>query len=55
MQLFRGNKTDIHFKRVNYDFVKLHEIMESSGTEGENKVIVNSLWKIMNGGFEHVY
>lgn len=30
MQLFRKNKADIDFERLNYDFVKLHETRESS-------------------------
>lgn len=38
MQLFRTNKADIDFDRLQYDFVKLHETIESSGL-GERIII----------------
>ena len=38
MQLFQTNKVDIDFDRLNYDFVKLHETIESS--ESGEKILV---------------
>lgn len=38
MQLFRTNKADIDFDKLHYDFVKLHETVESS-EPGERIVI----------------
>ena len=41
MQLFRKNKSDIDFKRADYDFVKLHETIERSDS-GEQTLITIS-------------
>ena len=42
MQLFRKNKADIDFGRLNYDFVKLHETIENSGFGEHILVTVNN-------------
>ncbi len=46
MRLFRANKADMDFERVNYDFVKLHETMEGSGAEGEIIVTVHNPYQL---------
>ncbi len=38
MQLFRKNKADIDFERIDYEFVKLHETMEYSDS-GEQIIV----------------
>ena len=45
-RLFRANKADMDFERVNYDFVKLHETMEGSGAEGEIIVTVHNPYQL---------
>lgn len=42
MQLFRKNKADIDFDRLNYECVKLHETIESSGFGEKILVTINN-------------
>ena len=42
MQLFRKNKADIDFERVDYDFVKLHETMECNDSGEQILITINN-------------
>lgn len=42
MQLFRKNKADIDFDRLDYDFVKLHESIESSDLRDQIMVTIHN-------------
>lgn len=42
VQLFRKNKTDIDFERMNYDVVKLHESVESSDSDLQAVVTIHN-------------
>lgn len=46
LQLFRKNKADIDFGRLSYDFVKLQETIESSGSEDEILVTINNPYRL---------
>ena len=42
MQLFRKNKADIDFEKLNYDFIKLRETMEYSDFEERIVIAINN-------------
>lgn len=42
MPLFRKNKADIDFDRLNYDFVKLHETIEDSRFGEQILITINN-------------
>ncbi len=42
MQLFRRNKADIDFEKVNYDFVKLHETTEYGDYKEQTVITINN-------------
>lgn len=46
MQLFRKNKADIDFDRINYDFVKLHETLESSDCGEQMVITINNPYQL---------
>lgn len=46
MQLFRKNKADIDFDRLNYDFVKRFETIESSGSGEQIFITVNNPYEL---------
>ena len=46
MQLFRKNKVDIDFERLNYAFVKLHETIESSQSEEQIVVTIQNPYQL---------
>lgn len=41
MQLFRANNVDIASDRLQYDFVKKHEIMESGQSEDQILITIS--------------
>ena len=46
VQLFRENKADIDFEKINYDFVKLHETVEYSGSGEQIVVAINNPYQL---------
>ena len=46
IQLFRKNKADIDFDRLDYDFVKLHETIEYTDSEEEFEVTINNPYQL---------
>ena len=46
IQLFRKNKAEIDFERINYDFVKLHETIECNDTEGQVMVTISNPYRL---------
>ena len=46
IQLFRKNKADIDFKRLNYDFVKLHETSQSSDSIGKIELTIHNPYRL---------
>lgn len=46
IQLFRKNKADIDFERLNYDYVKLHETMEYSDSKEQIVVAINNPYQL---------
>ena len=46
VQLFRKNKADIDFEKINYDFVKLHETVEYSDSEEQIVVAINNPYQL---------
>ena len=46
MQLFRKNKADIDFDRLNYDFVKRHETIECTDSEEGIVIIINNPYQL---------
>lgn len=46
LPLFRKNKADIDFDRLNYDFVKLHESIENSNFEEQIAVTINNPYQL---------
>jgi len=46
VQLFRKNKVTIDFKKVNYDFIKLHETMEYGDFEEQIIVAINNPYQL---------
>ena len=46
IQLFRKNKADIDFDRLDYDFVKRHETMEYTDSEEEIMVTIDNPYQL---------
>ena len=46
MQLFKKNKADIDFERLNYDFVKLHEITEDNDLEEQIVLKIHNSYEL---------
>lgn len=46
MQLFRKNKADVDFKKVDYDFVKRHETMKYSDSGEQIEVAINNPYQL---------
>ena len=46
IQLFRKNKADIDFDRLDYDFVKLHETMECTDSDEEIEITINNPYQL---------
>ncbi len=46
IQLFRKNKADIDFDRLNYDFVKLHETIDYTDSEEEIIITINNPYQL---------
>ncbi len=46
MQLFRKNKADIDFERLNYEFVKLQETIEYSDSKEQIVVAINNPYQL---------
>lgn len=42
MRLFRTNNVDIAFDRLQYDFVKVHETLKSSGFGGKIVIMIRN-------------
>ena len=40
MQLFRKNKVDVDFERLDYDFIKRHEIIKDSDLEEQTALVI---------------
>ena len=46
IQLFRKNKADIDFDRLDYDFVKLHETLENNDSGEQVLVTINNPYQL---------
>lgn len=54
IQLFRKNKADIDFDRINYDFVKLHESIENSESGKRIAVTINNPYRLKIRPEKHI-
>ena len=46
MQLFRKNKAEVNYDRLDYDFVKLHETPETNDSGGQVLVTINNPYQL---------
>lgn len=46
MQLFRKNKADIDFEKINYDFAELHETTEYGDFEEQMIITINNPYQL---------
>ncbi|MDE7222488.1 MAG: DUF1062 domain-containing protein [Acetatifactor sp.] len=54
VQLFRKTKADIDFDRINYDFVKLHESIESSESGERIAITINNPYRLKIRPEKHI-